>query len=272
MTCRNCGHHLQPAQSFCVNCGQPNLGSTSPPYPTVPVAAPSPGDPFAPFPWGIREVFFAIIALLLAVALAGGVLSFLDPANVALGFVLGSLIFGAVVFPTVWFLGLRRQRLSPAWLGLVRPRTPLAQTAAFTLVALVAGMGFTGLYGLTVRVLGLEILVPEAITPDILLPGPSFALSFFALAVWTPLVEEVFFRGFIFRPLLSRFGLPAALIGSAAVFSLFHALPGVLLPIFVTGMLLAYLYHRTGSLWPPITAHAAQNALVVLYTLIESWQ
>ncbi|MED5568055.1 MAG: CPBP family intramembrane glutamic endopeptidase, partial [Chloroflexota bacterium] len=48
-------------------------------------------------------------------------------------------------------------------------------------------------------------------------------------------------------------------------FSSFHILfsIGVLVPIFVTGMLLAWLYHRTGSLWPGIAAHAGLNALAV---------
>ena len=269
MTCANCGHDLQPAQSFCVNCGQPvPTSTTTPPYSTLPAAA-TPGDPSVPFPWGIREVFFAIVALLVAIALAGGAIALLDPASIALGVIIGSLILGAIVFPTVWFLGLRRQRLSVAWLGLVSPKVPLSQTVGLTLAALAGSMGFTGLYGWAVDAMGLDLLVPEEITPDILLPGPAVVLSFFALAVWTPLVEEIFFRGFVFRPLVSRLGLPAALIGSAAVFSLFHALPGVLIPIFVTGILLAYLYHRTGSLWPAIAAHAAQNALVVVFTFFR---
>ena len=43
--------------------------------------------------------------------------------------------------------------------------------------------------------------------------------------------------------------------------------PGVLVPIFITGFLLAWLYHRTGSLWPNIVAHAGQNALALVVTI-----
>jgi membrane protease YdiL (CAAX protease family) len=51
------------------------------------------------------------------------------------------------------------------------------------------------------------------------------------------------------------------------VFSAFHLAPGVLLPVFVTGLLLAWLYHRTGSLWPCMAAHAGQNAIALAATL-----
>jgi membrane protease YdiL (CAAX protease family) len=40
-----------------------------------------------------------------------------------------------------------------------------------------------------------------------------------------------------------------------------------LLPIFVVGLFLAFLYHRTGSVFPGIVAHAFNNtiAFIVLY-------
>ena len=86
--------------------------------------------------------------------------------------------------------------------------------------------------------------------------------------MWTPVTEEIFFRGFVFAGLTPRLGVPRAIIVSGLVFSAFHLSIGVLLPIFVTGILLAWLYHRTGSLWPGIAAHAGQNALAVSAVII----
>jgi membrane protease YdiL (CAAX protease family) len=54
-----------------------------------------------------------------------------------------------------------------------------------------------------------------------------------------------------------------AIAASALVFSAFHLSLGVLVPIFITGLLLAWLYWRTGSLWAAIGAHAGQNALAL---------
>ena len=61
-----------------------------------------------------------------------------------------------------------------------------------------------------------------------------------------------------------------AVVASAAIFSIFHisqGSPGVLVPIFVTGLLLAWLYYRTGSLWASVMAHAGQNAVALAVTL-----
>jgi len=75
--------------------------------------------------------------------------------------------------------------------------------------------------------------------------------------------EELFFRGFIFRGLLLKMGPWWAIVVSALLFSGFHLSVGVLIPIFITGFLLAWLYWKTGSLWAAIGAHAGQNALAL---------
>ena len=121
----------------------------------------------------------------------------------------------------------------------------------------------TSFYAGIVDSLGWEILVPPDVDSDIIFDGPAILLTFQALAFVTPLGEEIFFRGFIFRGLLSKMSPWIAIAVSALVFSAFHLNFGVMIPIFITGFLLAWLYWRTGSLWAPIGAHAAQNALAI---------
>ena len=41
---------------------------------------------------------------------------------------------------------------------------------------------------------------------------------------------------------------------------------GVLVPAFVSGLILSWLYLKTGSIVPPVIAHAAQNLLVLAVT------
>ena len=125
--------------------------------------------------------------------------------------------------------------------------------------SLVATSGYAGI----VDSLGWEMLVPPDVDSDIIFDGPAILLTFQALAFVTPLGEEIFFRGFIFRGLMSKSSPWIAIAVSALVFSVFHLHFGVMIPIFITGSLLAWLYWRTGSLWAPIGAHAAQNALAV---------
>ena len=121
----------------------------------------------------------------------------------------------------------------------------------------------TSVYAGIVDWLGLDRLSAPAVESDIFFDGPFVLLTFQALAFITPMSEELFFRGFVFRGLLPRMGPWAAIVVSAVVFSAFHMSIGVLIPIFITGFLFAWLYWRTGSLWAAIGAHAGQNALAL---------
>ena len=121
----------------------------------------------------------------------------------------------------------------------------------------------TSVYAGLVDYFGLDKLSSPEIESDIFFDGPAVLLTFQALAFITPMSEELFFRGFIFRGLLPKLGPWGAIVASALVFSAFHLSLGVLVPIFITGFLLAWLYWRTGSLWAAIGAHAGQNALAL---------
>lgn len=80
-----------------------------------------------------------------------------------------------------------------------------------------------------------------------------------------PIAEETFFRGFVFSGLRSRLALwPAALL-SGLVFGLPHVTTGVttVVPLAVFGVALAWLYEKTGSLWPPVIVHAINNGFAL---------
>ena len=181
---------------------------------------------------------------------------------------LTSVLLGLVICTTVWIFGLRPYRATVSALGLQPPVRP-GRAALLTGVALVGSMGATILYGLLMRALGAEILLLPEDYSDIVFPGRAAVFTFLALAVWTPLTEEVFFRGFVFAGLVPGRGVLGAAVVSALIFSGFHLTsgPGVLIPIFITGLLLASLYHYTGSLWPSVAAHAGQNGVLLLATI-----
>jgi membrane protease YdiL (CAAX protease family) len=77
--------------------------------------------------------------------------------------------------------------------------------------------------------------------------------------------EEMFFRGFVFSGLRSRMTVWPAAVISGLVFGLVHAPTGIttVIPLAVLGAVLAWLYDRTGSLWPSVIAHALNNALAL---------
>ena len=159
--------------------------------------------------------------------------------------------------------------LQPWWVKLSEKfyfKDPLKIETGVIVLSLV----FTAAYSLLMQKYGPDILRPPD-QGEIVLPGAGALITFLVLAVWTPLTEEIFFRGFIFSGLSRSWGAPRAILISGAIFSAFHLIPGVLIPIFITGVLFAWLYHRTGSLWSTVTAHAVQNGLVVFATILEVW-
>jgi len=90
-------------------------------------------------------------------------------------------------------------------------------------------------------------------------------------AVIAPLVEEIFFRGFLFQGFRQKYGWLPALLLSSAIFGAAHLDPVSLIPTFVLGCVLAYMYHRSNSVWPGILFHAAINSfsLCTVYVLSQ---
>lgn len=97
----------------------------------------------------------------------------------------------------------------------------------------------------------------------------ELTLIFISLVVIPPIVEEAYFRGFVYGGLRTLLGFwPAALISSIG-FGLVHFQLNVALDTAVLGIASCWLYERTRSLWPPILLHAIKNlfAFVLVFIL-----
>ncbi len=104
---------------------------------------------------------------------------------------------------------------------------------------------------------------------DIAKKLPSFGLGGLLLAIVgagiaAPFGEEMLFRGLAFRTLKQRLGLWPGIVGSALLFTLPHGYGLGLIPVFVLGMILAWVYNTSGSLWITILMHATNNTVQVV--------
>ncbi len=261
MFCPGCATRLDRIGPFCPLCGR-DLQSLKQ---RVDAESPALGPDMA-VPWRGKQVVMGLVLVGIAfLAISGGtiVLERLG-AGLAWGAWLGSHAIGLVILATVWLLSQSQGRMSLAWLGLRRPKTTWPVALLLSALALSISIGFTALYALAMRPLGIDLLLPPDVPSEIAFEGYAVVWTFQALAGWTPLTEEVFFRGFVMPGLVARWGVVGAAVASALIFALFHLHPGVLAPIFFTGLLLAALYHYTGSIWPPVIAHAGQNTVALL--------
>lgn len=109
------------------------------------------------------------------------------------------------------------------------------------------------LYGLGIRTQGEEIKQLFE-----MLKSPFW--FFLVGAILAPLVEEIFFRGFLFQGFRARYGWVPGMLLSSAIFGLAHLDPAALIPTFILGCLLAFLYQRTNSVWPGVIMHMLVNS------------
>ncbi len=145
---------------------------------------------------------------------------------------------------------------------------PFKVRRGLILAALVALVGLlvSVLYEILMTALGVE--PSYTFPPEFTETGLGLATLAVIAVMVAPFAEETFFRGFLFTGIGNRYGYGWGAVVSALLFSLAHMQPGALLPVFILGLFLAWLYMRTGSIWTCIFAHFAYNSLALLFMII----
>lgn len=153
---------------------------------------------------------------------------------------------------------------------LTRPRTarPAAHRAAWFFGGLFGGYSFIVLYSLSgfpewlAAVTGtpMEQAVVTLFAQSSLAQQILIALT---AVIAAPMLEEIFFRGYLY-PVLKRFtGVWPAMIGVSLFFGMVHMSLVQCLPLAMFGFILNLAYENTGRLSLPIAMHAAFNAVGV---------
>ncbi|KPP98693.1 MAG: putative metal-dependent membrane protease [Bacteroidetes bacterium HLUCCA01] len=90
-----------------------------------------------------------------------------------------------------------------------------------------------------------------------------FLFTLFHVAIVPSVCEEILFRGYVLKNFEKSMLPVLAIILSGLLFGLYHIRLTQLIPLSVLGMLLAWMTIRTGSIWPAVSAHFANNASAV---------
>jgi uncharacterized protein len=155
-------------------------------------------------------------------------------------------------------------------LGPTLPRTEWKLSAvAFPLAAMSYG-GFWLLWG-PVSLVAPRFVRSYALEgmPDLLTRGDParLVLDIVAIVIAAPVVEEIFFRGFLMHRWAVRWGTTTGVVLSSAVFAVMHV---ELIGHFIFGVAMCALYVRTRSLWVPIAAHAVNNAFALSFAFPDA--
>ena len=140
---------------------------------------------------------------------------------------------------------------------------------AFSFLCFLFAMAFNSIY--TLLLLALKIKMPLdkmfRIIPD--KPGALIIiLAFFGVAVIAPIFEEILFRGIMFRALDEKMTFMKAAIISSFIFAFGHFDFYRFIPIFILGMIMAFLYKKTRTIYAPILFHIMVNSSALIATIV----
>ncbi|MSR62271.1 MAG: CPBP family intramembrane metalloprotease [Planctomycetes bacterium] len=221
-----------------------------------------PAVPVLPARWTLGEALlvlgapFAAIALLALLLQEPGTLTALVANQAALGAGVGlALVFALRRGQGLWSLGLCMRPPTAAFVAV-----PLAYAPLF-LGSL--GLAFGWLHVCRARGWGESQEVMRMILD---LRGSELVVAGFIAVVVGPLIEELFFRGFLLSALSQVVGERRALLYVSAVFAALHGLPG--LPVLLAlSLFLGWLQLRTRSIFVPWLAHALNNGVMLALAL-----
>lgn len=249
-------------------------GTHRPPDDPIFVSIPSPASTppdERPVPrWGLGEVALAALASMAIYLVLGGII-------MALAGVEGpddtSLVVVALVQATLWvgmvgsvllLVRARGGRIAEE-LGLrVRPidvplGLALGVACQLALVPVISAPW--------IRILGEDgdkLREPACRLADKADDPVGVALFFLIAVIGAPIVEELFFRGFVQRAAVARLGRGLGLVTTAVIFGLVHFQLLQLPALVAFGLVLGLLAERTGRLGPSILAHMGFNATTVI--------
>lgn len=174
--------------------------------------------------------------------------------------------FWLVVFPAVWYLAVERG--VPSWSPVRRGGLAAGAALGFGMAAAIVA-SYWWIIG--------HLVDPDAVRRAASTMELASPVQFLlAAAGWTlvnSVVEEYVYRWFVLRELRALLPDAAAVLGSAAVFTVHHVvamsvyldpLPTVLgsVGVFVGGALWSWLYLRYDSIWPGWISHALVDVAV----------
>ena len=188
----------------------------------------------------------------------------------------------AVILVPIFLLLMRRDRnvVDRAY-GRYREYGPFKKTWLLLLpvAGFTAAMGFNHVVPMVIN--GIEALIKAVFgrsinlfatyesVSEVIYSGSVF-VQILAAAIAAPLVEELLFRGLIFKRIRARFGFAAAAIWSALIFGIIHGNFVQFLYAFIIGLFLAYVYEKFKTIWASVIFHAGANFIAVIVTFITN--
>jgi len=183
-----------------------------------------------------------------------------DIAHIPLVVVAGQSVAYVLILAYMYVL-VTRERRRPDFLAAIHWNWP-SNVAVYVLAGFVLSLGLQGLAHF--------LPIPKELPIDTYFRTPAEAWALGLLSVTlAPLMEELFFRGFLYPVLARRLGLPVAVFLTALGFALLHGAQlmfswGPVLVIFLVGVVLTMVRAKTNSVAAGVIIHMAYNGTITV--------
>jgi len=229
--------------------------------------------PTAPDPawtgWDVLRLIFLIIVAIIVCFFAALLIARIwvyphtaagEIARVPLVSVAGQSVAYLLILAYMYVL-VTRERRRPDFLAAVHWNWP-----SNIAIYVVAGFALS----LALQALAHFLPIPKELPIDSFFrtPAEAWALSILSITL-APLMEELFFRGFLYPVLARRLGLPIAVFLTALGFALLHVAQlgrawGPVLVIFLVGIVLTTVRAKTNSVAAGVLIHMAYNGTITV--------
>lgn len=214
-----------------------------------------------PVPWTVLDIV-KVLATLIVLFLFQVMVDGVTRPNQATGswsgleWFLRTAVPYAGVVGVVWFFSIRKYGTS--WRALGIRGTTAGHLFKLVPAVIAVSWAASAVYLLLAALIGVQS-EQESVT-EILGSDAFNPIVYVNVIIIGPAAEEILFRGFILAGLVHTIGGFRGAVVASALFAILHLDIDVTPRLFIYGMVLSWLYMRTGSLWPCIAVHGLQNA------------
>lgn len=215
----------------------------------------------------------ALFATLVAVAVIAGV-GGIDPEDDSAGLTVAATLVQGIFFVGAAYVLARSVARPRAWHFGLR-RAPFWPTVGWSALGMLAFYALGAIYVTLV-----DPDVEQDVTDSLGAGDGTVGLIAAGLMVImvAPVVEELFFRGFFYRALRTRYSVALAAVVGGLVFGIIHydfeGVDGLLLvpPLAALGAIFCLVYERTGTLYAVIGMHAFNNTVAFSAQADDGWR
>lgn len=177
---------------------------------------------------------------------------------------LNGLIMAIIFMAALYFIVLKPKGQSWKAVGVQSfPKKEWKLIAVWTIILIIASIGLVVV--MSFAGIGTENSKTESLQSQMTLL--NFAIGFVSAAIISPIYEEIFYRGFLYRFFSSRYGILSGMLISSVIFTVVHIPTFNTLPVnFVSGLIFSWVYQKTGSVIPCILIHGIFNGIAIILT------